>query len=154
MSKNEWVDKIREKCYIVQWWLQFCSSFASIILTRIQSERASEKIKKGTSGTTKEWRRGAHLQIQYRLLTQPSALTSERRQQQREWLLHWAEAGNHAAQIKSQNTEREREKDLLLSNCWLLLLRMPFLCLLLLLLLLLPTKNRESNLMNKDDECD
>jgi hypothetical protein len=56
----------------------------------------------------------------------------------------------------NQITEhREREKDLLLSNCWLLLLRMPFLCLLLLLLLLLlPTKNRESNLMNKDDECD
>ncbi len=151
MSKNEWLDKIREKCYIVQWWLQFCSSFASIILTRIQSERASEKIKKGTSGTTKEWRRGAHLQIQYRLLTQPSALTSERRQQQREWLLHWAEAGNHPAQIKSQNTEneREREKDLLLSNCWLLLLPMPFLC-----LLLFSRKKRESNLMNKDDECD
>ena len=109
-----------------------------LLLTRIQSERTSEKIKKkkgGTSGTTKEWRRGAHLQIQYRLLTQTSALTSERRQQQREWLLHWAEAGNHAAQIKSQNREREREKeqrmrltekDLLLSNCWLLPLRMPF----------------------------
>jgi len=68
---------------------------ALIILSRIQSENEQpnerkDKKKGGTSGTTKEWRSDAHLQIQYRLLTQPSALTSERRQQQREWLLHWA----------------------------------------------------------------
>jgi len=122
MSKNEWLNKS-----VISSTDGYNSVLLFIPIYLLESRPNDRKDKKkGTSGTTKEWRRGAHLQIQYRLLMQPSALTSERRQQQREWLLYWAEAGNHAAQIKSHRTQRERERDLLLSNCWLLHLLLPF----------------------------